>query len=268
MPDHPPEPRLRAVGDGRPPLRLRGRAGHRRPGPPAARGPGRHRVGRSRPARPAPATTCSPSWCPRSSRRPPASSTGCAAATTTATSRPAPRCGWPRCSATPSACCRSRPTRSSTARSARRASSSRTSPTSLTRAIEELTRPVDAIKHQAKTVTVGISRSDETPAAGAAGAEVLATGVARDRLTYGSLRTLADLDPAVVEVLGFTRYRIEGRVDDERHPASVVVVDRGGLGREHPEPHRDQPRAAGHQAPGGHRAAGHRGPGPPRRPHA
>src|SRR5262249_60924931 len=31
----------------------------------------------------------------------------------------------------------------------------------LTRAIEELTRPIDAIKHQAKTVTVGISRSDE-----------------------------------------------------------------------------------------------------------
>ena len=32
----------------------------------------------------------------------------------------------------------------------------------LTKGIEELTRPVDAIKHQAKTVTVGISRSDET----------------------------------------------------------------------------------------------------------
>ena len=32
----------------------------------------------------------------------------------------------------------------------------------LTKAIEELTRPIDAIKHQAKTVTVGISRSDET----------------------------------------------------------------------------------------------------------
>src|SRR5690606_16856090 len=29
----------------------------------------------------------------------------------------------------------------------------------LTRGIDELTRPVDAIKHQAKTVTVGISRS-------------------------------------------------------------------------------------------------------------
>ena len=32
----------------------------------------------------------------------------------------------------------------------------------LTGGIEELTRPVDAIKHQAKTVTVGISRTDET----------------------------------------------------------------------------------------------------------
>src|SRR5262249_30391547 len=32
----------------------------------------------------------------------------------------------------------------------------------LTKGIDELTRPVDAIKHQAKTVTVGISRSDET----------------------------------------------------------------------------------------------------------
>ncbi|HEV7534180.1 MAG TPA: SIS domain-containing protein, partial [Acidimicrobiia bacterium] len=31
----------------------------------------------------------------------------------------------------------------------------------LTRAIDELTRPVDAIRHQAKTVTVGISRSEE-----------------------------------------------------------------------------------------------------------
>jgi len=32
----------------------------------------------------------------------------------------------------------------------------------LTSVIEQLTRPIDAIKHQAKTVTVGISRSDET----------------------------------------------------------------------------------------------------------
>ena len=41
---------------------------------------------------------------------------------------------------------------------------------------------------------------------------VLAAGAARDRLSYRALRTLADLDPAVAEVVGFTRYRIEGDV--------------------------------------------------------
>ena len=102
---------------------------------------------------------------------------------------------------------------------------------SLTRAIEELTRPIDAIKHQAKTVTVGISRSDESLLQVPLVAEVLRTGVARDQLTYSSLRSLATLDAAVAEVLGFTRYRIEGPVDDEDHPASLVVVDRGGLSR-------------------------------------
>ena len=36
-------------------------------------------------------------------------------------------------------------------------------------AIDELTRPIDAIKHQAKTVTVGISRSEDALLAGPAG---------------------------------------------------------------------------------------------------
>ena len=48
----------------------------------------------------------------------------------------------------------------------------------LTRAIDELTRPVDAIKHQAKTVTVGISRSDETLLRVRLVQEVLAAGAA------------------------------------------------------------------------------------------
>jgi glucosamine--fructose-6-phosphate aminotransferase (isomerizing) len=103
---------------------------------------------------------------------------------------------------------------------------------SLTRAIDELTRPVDAIKHQAKTVTVGISRSDESLLQVPLVAAVLGAGVARDQLTYGSLRALATLDPAVIEVVGYTRYRVEGRVDDERTPASAVVIDRGGISRE------------------------------------
>ena len=102
----------------------------------------------------------------------------------------------------------------------------------LTQAIGELTRPIDAIKHQAKTVTVGISRSDETLLEIPLVREVLAAGAPRDHLTYSTLRTLADLDPAVAEVTGFTRYRIEGW--GGAGPATSVVVDRGGISREFP----------------------------------
>lgn len=99
----------------------------------------------------------------------------------------------------------------------------------LTRAIEELTRPVDAIKHQAKTVTVGISRSDEGVIDRALVQNVLAIGAGRDRLSYGVLKVLAALDGAVDEVLGYTRYRIEG---DPSVDARINVVDRGGIARD------------------------------------
>jgi len=97
----------------------------------------------------------------------------------------------------------------------------------LTKGIEELTRPVDAIKHQAKTVTVGISRSDETLLQAPLVREVLAAGAPRDGLSYRALRTLIDLDPAVVEVTGYTRYRIEGDIAGET--ATLHVVDKGGV---------------------------------------
>ena len=90
----------------------------------------------------------------------------------------------------------------------------------LTRAIEELTRPVDAIKHQAKTVTVGISRSDEGVIDRALVQAVLDAGAGRDVLSYRTLKVLADLDPAVAEVVGFTRYGIDGR----RSPSSTAVA--------------------------------------------
>jgi glucosamine--fructose-6-phosphate aminotransferase (isomerizing) len=99
----------------------------------------------------------------------------------------------------------------------------------LTRAIEELTRPIDAIKHQAKTVTVGISRTDETLLEVPLARAVLEAGAPRDRLSYASLRTLADLDPAIVEVLGHTRYRVEGLDENGKGKATAVVVDRGGI---------------------------------------
>ena len=98
--------------------------------------------------------------------------------------------------------------------------------TSLTRAIDELTRPIDTIKHQAKTVTVGISRSDEGVIDRALVQAVLGAGAGRDVLSYRTLKVLADLDPAVAAVVGFTRYRIDGE--------TISVIDRGGISRELP----------------------------------
>jgi glucosamine--fructose-6-phosphate aminotransferase (isomerizing) len=94
----------------------------------------------------------------------------------------------------------------------------------LTRAIEELTRPIDAIKHQAKTVTVGISRSDEGVLDRPLVQAVLDAGAGRDVLSYRTLKVLADLDPAVAEVTGYTRYGVDG--------PTISIVDRGGISRQ------------------------------------
>jgi glutamine---fructose-6-phosphate transaminase (isomerizing) len=101
----------------------------------------------------------------------------------------------------------------------------------LTRAIDELTRPVDAIRHQAKTVTVGISRSEEELFRAPLVAATLAAGAPRERLTYRVLRTLGALGPAVEEVTGFTRYRIEGPVGAAGGDAAarIFVLAKGGV---------------------------------------
>jgi glucosamine--fructose-6-phosphate aminotransferase (isomerizing) len=122
----------------------------------------------------------------------------------------------------------------------------------VTKGIEELTRPVDAIKHQAKTVTVGISRSDETLVQIPLVREVLAAGTPRDGLSYRALRTLADLDPAVVDVAGYTRYRVEGDVAGDA--ATIHVVDRGGVAATIPSRTDTDPTLRGSK----HRAASRR----------
>ena len=109
----------------------------------------------------------------------------------------------------------------------------------LSGAIDELTRPVDAIKHQAKTVTVGISRSESELLRSKLVAETLSAGANVESLGYRALRTLAALGPAVEEVLGYTRYVVEtpsvpvlagagggaGGLDG----ATISLVDRGGI---------------------------------------
>jgi glucosamine--fructose-6-phosphate aminotransferase (isomerizing) len=103
----------------------------------------------------------------------------------------------------------------------------------LGRAIDELTRPIDAIKHQAKTVTVGISRSEDALLRAPLVSAALAAGPSVESLGYRALRTLAALGPAVEEVLGYTRYQVQapgpvtaaGSLDG----ATIEVVDRGGV---------------------------------------
>ncbi len=95
----------------------------------------------------------------------------------------------------------------------------------LTLGIDALTRPVDAIKHQAKTVTVGISRSDETLLKNRLVRAVLAAGAPADRLAYADLKELEALDAAVLEVVGWTRYAIEANGNGER----IRIIGRGGV---------------------------------------
>ncbi len=115
--------------------------------------------------------------------------------------------------------------------------------------IDELTRPVDAVKHQAKTVTVGISRSEDALFNVPLVKRTLSVGAAPDTLGYRALRTLGALDEGVEEVTGFTRYRI-----DWSSAASplVAVVDLGGIATTLPPSRtRSDPRLLGTK----HRAA-------------
>ena len=72
---------------------------------------------------------------------------------------------------------------------------------------------------------------------------VMAAGAPRDGLTYHALRTLADLDPAVAEVTGFTRYRIEG--DPESGDGHHRGLDRGGVAAGIPSRTDQDPRLRG-----------------------
>lgn len=102
----------------------------------------------------------------------------------------------------------------------------------LHRATEELSRPIDAIKHQAKTVTVGTSRTEAV--------EEL-TGVIFDvlrnaHIVISELRTnivarLQQLQPAICAVNGYSYYEISG-LDATGQPlntSTIQLLRREGL---------------------------------------
>ncbi len=222
---HPPQAELRARHGRRAPLRLRGGAGHRRPGPSAARGARRARrpaprAGRRRrPARPPagavragrPALGRRPAQ--RRLRRPPRSQHRVAHqhAAALRERRPAPR---------------RVPDRLRPPGHAARADRGPD------RRARERHRGADPAgrRHQAPGQDghgghLAFRRGGAPGAAGGGGAQ------RRARRATGSATARCARSPAWIRrwptTTGFTRYRIEGRVDDGE--ASIVVVDRGGI---------------------------------------
>lgn len=77
------------------------------------------------------------------------------------------------------------------------------------KAIHELSRPIDAIKHQAKTITVGISRLEEV-FEGVNFEPFRELGVSVEAIPYRDSVLLRSLNRVVAKVAGATSYQVEG----------------------------------------------------------
>ncbi|MHC4924474.1 MAG: SIS domain-containing protein, partial [Planctomycetota bacterium] len=105
----------------------------------------------------------------------------------------------------------------------------------LTEAVRELERPVDAIRHQAKIVTVGTSRTVERPE-GPVFDALDEAGVELDAVPETSLSTVRAVAPALAEVEGWARYRVEelGADGMPKDETLHVIEARGGVSAQLP----------------------------------
>ncbi len=100
----------------------------------------------------------------------------------------------------------------------------------LAQAAEELTRPIDAIRHQAKTVTVGTSRK-EPPPGGIIFDLLKELDFLTKSLTGKNILILSVLQPALAMIKGYTLYEISN-LDGEGNPCestSISIRKRGGI---------------------------------------
>ncbi len=100
----------------------------------------------------------------------------------------------------------------------------------LGRAIDELTRPIDAIRHQAKTVTVGTSRKEKIPQ-GIVFDLLEGLKYSAKDLTYKNIMILNRIQPAISGLRGYTIYGIdnlnaEGNPDEN---TTITVRKKGGV---------------------------------------
>jgi glucosamine--fructose-6-phosphate aminotransferase (isomerizing) len=97
-------------------------------------------------------------------------------------------------------------------------------------AVDELSRPIDAIRHQAKTVTVGTSRK-ETPPQGILFDLLMRLGFPEKALLSTNLLLLGRVQRAVAAVNGHTLYGLDG-LDGSGKPGAettIRIVQRGGV---------------------------------------
>ncbi len=97
-------------------------------------------------------------------------------------------------------------------------------------AVDELSRPIDAIRHQAKTVTVGTSRK-ETPLKGMVFDLVAQLDFSAESLLSMNILDIGRIQRAVAAIRGYTLYAIN-HLDVEGKPgedATIVIVSRGGV---------------------------------------
>jgi len=101
---------------------------------------------------------------------------------------------------------------------------------SVGQAIDELARPIDAIRHQAKTVTVGTSRKEEF-LRGIVFDLLVQLGFSAKNLTSKNIILLHQIQKAISEIRGYTLYSIHN-LDAEGKPAdssTIAIRSRGGV---------------------------------------
>jgi len=103
----------------------------------------------------------------------------------------------------------------------------------LTRGIDALRRPIDAIKHQAKTVTVGISRDGPATrtARGVLAAALAEAGANVTQVIDADGAALSALAPAIAKVEGTTVYAISGLdpLGAPTNESTIQVVKKTGV---------------------------------------
>jgi len=100
----------------------------------------------------------------------------------------------------------------------------------LGRAIDELARPIDAIRHQAKTVTVGTSRKEERPR-GLIFELLSQLGFGAKDLASRNVTAISRIQPAVATIEGVTLYAL-GHLDAEGMPqesSTISILMRTGI---------------------------------------